>query len=203
MQPIIKPVILFFVFLCMGCATSWPVYDTELTKKTIVEEQKITIPFIVAVKAAPMAEFRKDFENLPESWMYENMARTTIDLVADLKKISLFSKVYEWSPNCQFDILIEARADDGVIRCGTPFLIQAFTLYLMSAESSYQRRYQFQFISPKTGDVILFDHVYCGSYYQPSILLLPFLAMQNRLDAYDLLRHDIVSIQKDLMSLAN
>jgi hypothetical protein len=180
------------VVLLAGCATSWPVYTTRLSAETIRQDKTHVVPLTLAVKAAQEIEFRQA-RSVPSDgeWIKPDMQAAVSNLVVDLRKTGLFKTVIPWTPEARFDVLVESRRASGTIRCGTPFMLQPFTLYLCSAEAGFTRTYEFRFVGPESISKVVFNRSYTGSYYSPSILFLPFLSWQKRTTESDLLRHDL------------
>jgi hypothetical protein len=162
-----------------------------------------TIPLTAAVRAAPEHEFRQEWSVAPsEDWIKREMQETVSNLVLDLRRTGLFRDIVPWTPGVQFDVLIEALRAYGIRRCGTPFVLRPYTLYLVSGESSYTRMYTFRFVSPSDGKSIEFRRDYIGTYYAPSILILPFLSWQKRTTESDLLRRDLLAVREQIIGLA-
>jgi hypothetical protein len=199
-----KTLIPLVLLVCGGCATSWPVYDSALTRGQIRQDKSHTVPLRLAVKAAPEAECRLRLSVPPDDeWVKSDMGEAVSNLVADLLKTGIFRSVNAWTPELRFDILIESWRADGIIRCGTPFVMRPFTLYLLSGESSYSHMYEFRFLAPDERTAVGLNRDYSGSYYAPSIVFLPFLSWQRRTTEADLLRHDIVHLIPQIEALRN
>jgi len=191
------------LLFCGGCATSWPVYSNGLTRDQIRRDKSNETQLALAVKAAPEAEFREGWSSVPpeKRWVENDMRRAVSNLVADLGKTGLFKSVNSWTPELRFDVLVEARRADGVIRCSTPFAMRPFTLYLLSGESRYHHMYELRFRAVRGSERVDLKRDYEGSYYAPSILLLPFLSWQRRTTEVDLLRHDLIPLLSEIEAL--
>jgi len=190
------------VLVLVGCATSWPVYHDHLSRSDISREETTPLSLKVAVKAAPESEFRRGWSVPPQDdWIKQDMQGSVSNLVHDLRQTGLFSVVVPWTPTAQFDLLVESRRACGVIRCLTPFVCRPFTLYIFSGESSFKRMYEFRFVSPDGATRLDFNRVYRGTYYAPSILLLPFLSWQQRTTQSDLLRQDLIPMREQIKEL--
>ena len=180
------------LFLVAGCV-SYPVYDRQLTRQEKRNDRSQVWPLVVAVKAAPEQEFRKDCCIPPEAdSVRRDMQEAVSNLTADLRETRLFRDVKVWQPAVHADLTIDVHRASGVTFCGTPFLTYAITLGLVSAESRCRHMYDFRFVSPRTGRWFEFKRNYAGSMYAPSILLLPVVILWPRTTEVDLLRHDLI-----------
>jgi hypothetical protein len=163
----------------------------RLSRKEIRQDKNVRLPYSVAVRSASEA---------PQG---RGNTLSVSNAVEDLLATGLFLDVYKWSSDKNSDLIAEVQNVSGITRCGTPFLLYAMSLGLVSAESDYRQWYNFTLTSPSTGKSMSFKKTYSGAMYMPSVVLIPFAYYRKSPNRVDLLRHDLTSMTNEIQALVN